>query len=80
MTEELGTYEYKIVYFNEVNEKEETRVGLVSAFSIVDAVARLASYYGKYEILEILSLKEIVDSEVFDLTDNAGRLSVISCF
>ena len=80
MTEELGTYEFKILYFNEANETEETRAGLVVAFSIVDAVTRLASYYGKYEILEILFLKEIVDSDVFDLVDNVDRLSLISYF
>ena len=76
MANDLKTYEYKILYFNETKEKEEIRVGLVPATSVVDAIYRIASYYGEDEIFEILFLREITDSEVFDVMDNVENVSV----
>ena len=58
-------YEYIVKIWNDIENKEEIRCGVVAAESMVEATKEICNYYGE-EIMEIQMLKAIVDGKVFE--------------
>lgn len=60
MTSEVWYWEYQLKIWNEIDEKEEMRSGVVAADTITEAMKEIEDYYGD-EIMEVQMLKAITD-------------------
>ena len=60
MTNEVWYWEYQLKIWNEIDEKEEMRSGVVAANTITEAMKEIEDYYGD-EIEEVQMLKAITD-------------------
>ena len=60
MTSEVWYWEYQLKIWNEIDEKEEKRSGVVAANTITEAMKEIENYYGD-EIMEVQMLKAITD-------------------
>ena len=60
MTSEVWYWEYQLKIWNEIDEKEEMRSGVVAANTITEAMKEIEDYYGD-EIMEVQMLKAITD-------------------
>lgn len=60
MTNEVWYWEYQLKIWNEIDEKEEKRSGVVAANTITEAMKEIEDYYGD-EIEEVQMLKAITD-------------------
>ena len=60
MTNEVWYWEYQLKIWNEIDEKEEKRSGVVAADTITEAMKEIEDYYGD-EIMEVQMLKAITD-------------------
>lgn len=60
MTNEVWYWEYQLKIWNEIDEKEEIRSGVVAADTITEAMKEIEDYYGD-EIMEVQMLKAITD-------------------
>ena len=60
MTSEVWYWEYQLKIWNEFDEKEEMRSGIVAADTITEAMKEIEDYYGD-EIMEVQMLKAITD-------------------
>ena len=65
MEKEYWYYEYIIKVWNDIDDKEEVRSGVVPAENAVKALDELQSYYGDC-IEDVMTLKPILDGKVFD--------------
>lgn len=71
MTSEVWYWEYQLKIWNEIDEKEEKRSGVVAADTITEAMKEIEDYYGD-EIMEVQMLKAITDG-VFEFQDVMGN-------
>ena len=62
---EYWYYEYQVKIWDECDNKEEIRSGVVPAVSMADAAKEIEGYYGD-EIMELQMLKAITDGMVFE--------------
>lgn len=46
-------FSYKILYWDEFNEKEHTQTGLLYGVDFEDAMHQLADYYGKNSLVDV---------------------------
>ena len=60
MTSEVWYWEYQLKIWDEIDEKEEMRSGVVAANTITEAMKEIEDYYGD-EIMEVQMLKAITD-------------------
>ena len=60
MTNEVWYWEYQLKIWDDVDDKEEIRSGVVAADTITEAMKEIEDYYGD-EIVEIQMLKAITD-------------------
>ena len=60
MTNEVWYWEYQLKIWDDVDEKEEIRSGVVVADTITEAMKEIEDYYGD-EIMEVQMLKAITD-------------------
>lgn len=60
MTNEVWYWEYRLKIWDEIDEKEEMRSGIVAADTITEAMKEIEDYYGD-EIMEVQMLKAITD-------------------
>jgi len=60
MTNEVWYWEYQLKIWDEIDEKEEMRSGVVAADTITEAMKEIEDYYGD-EIMEVQMLKAITD-------------------
>jgi len=60
MTNEVWYWEYQLKIWDEIDEKEEMRSGVVAADTITEAMKEIEYYYGD-EIMEVQMLKAITD-------------------
>ena len=67
MTNEVWYWEYQLKIWDETDDKEEIRSGVVAADTITEAMKEIEDYYGK-EIMEVQMLKAITDG-VFEFQD-----------
>lgn len=67
MTNEVWYWEYQLKIWNETDDKEEIRSGVVAADTITEAMKEIEDYYGD-EIMEVQMLKAITDG-VFEFQD-----------
>ncbi len=62
---DIWYYEYIVKIWDDVEDKEEIRCGVVPAESMIEATKEICNYYPE-EIMEIQMLKAIVDGKVFE--------------
>ena len=67
MTNEVWYWEYQLKIWDDIDEKEEMRSGIVAADTITEAMKEIEDYYGD-EIMEVQMLKAITDG-VFEFQD-----------
>ncbi len=67
MTNEVWYWEYQLKIWDDVDDKEEIRSGVVAADTITEAMKEIEDYYGD-EIMEVQMLKAITDG-VFEFQD-----------
>lgn len=67
MTNEVWYWEYQLKIWDDIDEKEEMRSGIVAADTITEAMKEIGDYYGD-EIMEVQMLKAITDG-VFEFQD-----------
>lgn len=60
MTNEVWYWEYQLKIWDDIDEKEEMRSGIVAANTITEAMKEIEDYYGD-EIMEVQMLKAITD-------------------
>lgn len=60
MTNEVWYWEYQLKIWDDVDDKEEIRSGVVVADTITEAMKEIEDYYGD-EIMEVQMLKAITD-------------------
>ena len=60
MTNEVWYWEYQLKIWDETDDKEEIRSGVVAADTITEAMKEIEDYYGD-EIMEVQKLKAITD-------------------
>lgn len=60
MTNEVWYWEYQLKIWDDVDDKEEIRSGVVAADTITEAMKEIEDYYGD-EIIEVQMLKAITD-------------------
>lgn len=60
MANEVWYWEYQLKIWDEIDEKEEKRSGVVAADTITEAMKEIEDYYGD-EIMEVQMLKAITD-------------------
>lgn len=60
MTNEVWYWEYQLKIWDDIDEKEEMRSGIVAADTITEAMKEIGDYYGD-EIMEVQMLKAITD-------------------
>jgi len=60
MTNEVWYWEYQLKIWDEIDEKEEIRSGVVAADTITEAMKEIEDYYGD-EVMEVQMLKAITD-------------------
>lgn len=60
MTNEVWYWEYQLKIWDDVDDKEEIRSGVVAADTITEAMKEIEDYYGE-EIMEVQMLKAITD-------------------
>lgn len=60
MTNEVWYWEYQLKIWDDVDDKEEIRSGVVAADTITEAMKEIEDYYGD-EIMEVQMLKAITD-------------------
>lgn len=60
-------WEYQLKIWDETDDKEEIRSGVVAADTITEAMKEIEDYYGN-EIMEVQMLKAITDG-VFEFQD-----------
>ena len=60
-------WEYQLKIWDDIDEKEEIRSGVVAANTITEAMKEIEDYYGD-EIMEVQMLKAITDG-VFEFQD-----------
>ena len=60
MTNEVWYWEYQLKIWDDIDEKEEMRSGIVAADTITEAMKEIEDYYGD-EIMEVQMLKAITD-------------------
>lgn len=60
MTNEVWYWEYQLKIWDDVDDKEEIRSGVVAADTMTEAMKRIEDYYGD-EIMEVQMLKAITD-------------------
>ena len=60
MTNEVWYWEYQLKIWDDVDDKEEIRSGVVAADTITEAMKEIEDYYGD-EIMEVQMLKVITD-------------------
>jgi hypothetical protein len=58
----LRYYEYTIILWNDIDENEEKRSGVISAISMSDAIEELKNNYGN-NLIEIQMIKSIIGVE-----------------
>ena len=73
MTNKVWYWEYQLKIWDDVDDKEEMRYGIVAADTITEAMKKIEDYYGD-EIEEVQTLKAIIDGvfefqEVMENTD-----------
>lgn len=61
-------WEYIVKIYNEVDNKEEERCGVVCGSDIIEAMRGIYSYYGE-DILNVLTLKAIFEGDCFDFSE-----------
>ena len=67
MTNEVWYWEYQLKIWDETDDKEEIRSGVVAADTITEAMKEIEDYYGD-EIMEVQMLKAITDG-VFEFQE-----------
>lgn len=67
MTNEVWYWEYQLKIWDDVDDKEEIRSGVVAADTITEAMKEIEDYYGD-EIMEVQMLKAITDG-VFEFQE-----------
>ena len=72
-------WEYRLKIWDEIDNKEEIRSGVVAADTITEAMKEIEDYYGD-EIMEVQMLKAIVDGvfEFQNVMEDTGFDFVIS--
>lgn len=60
MTNEVWYWEYQLKIWDDVDDKEEIRSGVVAADTMTEAMKEIEDYYGD-EIMEVQMLKAITD-------------------
>lgn len=60
MTNEVWYWEYQLKIWDDIDEKEKMRSGIVAADTITEAMKEIGDYYGD-EIMEVQMLKAITD-------------------
>lgn len=60
MTNEVWYWEYQLKIWDDVDDKEEIRSGVVAADTMTEAMKEIEDYYGD-EIMEVQRLKAITD-------------------
>lgn len=60
MTNEVWYWEYQLKIWDDVDDKEEIRSGVVAADTFTEAMKEIEDYYGN-EIMEVQMLKAITD-------------------
>ena len=60
MANAVWYWEYQLKIWDEIDEKEEMRSGVVTADTITEAMKEIEDYYGD-EIMEVQMLKAITD-------------------
>ena len=60
MTNEVWYWEYQLKIWDDVDDKEEIRSGVVAADTITEAMKEIEDYY-RDEIMEVQMLKAITD-------------------
>lgn len=61
-------YEYTVTFWDDIDNKEETRRGVVPAESITAALEQLEKYYGK---INEIHLKSIIEGMVLEFEEAA---------
>ena len=61
MTNKVWYWEYQLKIWDDVDDKEEMRYGIVAAGTFTEAMNKIEDYYGD-KIIEVLTLKAIIDS------------------
>ena len=79
MTNEVWYWEYQLKIWDETDDKEEIRSGVVAADTFTEAMKEIEDYYGD-EIMEVQMLKAIVDGafEFQNVMENTDFDFVIS--
>jgi hypothetical protein len=79
MTNEVWYWEYQLKIWDDVDDKEEIRSGVVAADTITEAMKEIEDYYGD-EIMEVQKLKAITDGafEFQNVMENTDFDFVIS--
>lgn len=67
MTNEVWYWEYQLKIWDDADDKEEIRSGVVAADTMIEAMKRIEEYYGD-EIMEVQMLKAITDG-VFEFQE-----------
>ena len=65
MTKTIWYWEYQIRFWDDIDNQEEVRSGVVVAGSFTEAMERIEEYYDGSQIIEIQTLKPIIDG-IFD--------------
>ena len=66
-----GYYEYKIEYYDDIEQKMVIHTGVVHAEKMSDAVAALEVYYGEESIGNILWLSWVQEGAVLEIGEGA---------
>ena len=62
-------FSYTIKYYDELDRQEKVATGIVYGDSLVEAITRIAEYYGDEKIIRILDFKYLVDTPVLECID-----------
>lgn len=66
-------FKYSILYYDDLEYKEEVATGITYGDSLKDAIANLTSYYGDEQIVRILDFSYLYDTPVLECKDAEFR-------
>ena len=66
-------FSYTIKYYDELDRAEKVITGAVNGNSLVEAITKIADYYGDEKIVRILDFNYLVDTPVLECKDAEFR-------
>ena len=66
-------YNYTIKYYDEYDMQEKVVSGIVSGESLVEAITKIADYYGDEKIIRILDFNYLNETPVLECKDAEFR-------